>query len=66
LLEGLTNEEEDLNFWNKTKVILNWHNHYIYKKKLLLNTRMLKIIIKEKFEPQQGTLDQGATKMALQ
>jgi len=27
---------------------------------------MLEIIIKEKVEPQQGTLDQGATKVVLQ
>jgi hypothetical protein len=61
LLEGLTNEEEDLIF--KIELELFSIGTIIISKEIisLLSIGVLKIRINEESNPQQGTLDQGAT-----
>jgi hypothetical protein len=61
LLEGLTNEEEDLIF--KIKLKLFSIGTIIISKEIIssLSIGVLNIRINEEFDPQQGTSYQGAT-----
>jgi hypothetical protein len=61
LLEGLTNEEEYMIFETNSKLFLISTITILEEIISLLSIRMLEIRINEKFEPQQGTPNQGAT-----
>ncbi len=61
LLEGLTNEEEDLIFKIKLK-LFSIGTIIISKEKISsLSIGILNIRINEEFDPQQGTSNQGTT-----
>jgi hypothetical protein len=63
LLEGLTNEEEDLIFETKPKLFSIGTITISKEKNSLLSITLLNIIINEESKPQQWTLGQRTTKV---